>query len=63
MPVVRWKDRVKEHIHERVVDRGGGIDLAGRECVDMGRWKLFCRGHRLGICSWKERGVRDYINR
>ena len=25
-PVVRWKDRVKEYMHERVADRGGGID-------------------------------------
>ena len=25
MPVVRWKDRVKEeYMHERVADRGGG---------------------------------------
>ena len=22
--VVRWKDRVKEYIHERATDRGGG---------------------------------------
>ena len=22
-PVVRWKDRVKEYMHERVADRGG----------------------------------------
>ena len=23
-PVIRWKDRVKEYRHERVVNRGGG---------------------------------------
>ena len=22
-PVVRWKDRVKEYMHEKVADRGG----------------------------------------
>ena len=27
-PVVRWKDRVKEYMHERDTDRGGGIELA-----------------------------------
>ena len=26
--VVRWKDRVNEYMHERVADRGGGIELA-----------------------------------
>ena len=29
-PIVRWKDRVKEYMHERVTDRGGGIDIARR---------------------------------
>ena len=29
--VVRWKDRVREYIHDRVADRGRGIELARRE--------------------------------
>ena len=36
--VVRWKDRVKEYIHERVADKGG-IELARRECLDRERWR------------------------
>ena len=43
-PVVRWK----EYMHERVADRGGGIELARRECVDREKWRLFCHGHYLG---------------
>ena len=34
---VRWKDRVKEYMHERVADRGGGIELTSMECVDRKR--------------------------
>ena len=45
--VVRWKDRVKEYMHETVADRGGGIELARRECVDRVRWRLFCCSHPL----------------
>ena len=33
-PVVRWKDRVKEYMHERVGDRGERIEQARKECVD-----------------------------
>ena len=32
-PVVRWKDSVKEYIHEIIIERGGGIELA-RECMN-----------------------------
>ena len=39
-PVVRWKDRVKEYRHERVVDRGGGIEQARREYLDLEWWRL-----------------------
>ena len=46
-PVVRWKDRVKEYMHERVADREG-IELARKECLDRERWRLFCHGHPLG---------------
>ena len=46
-PIVGWKDRVKKYMHERVVNRGEGIELARKECVDRERWKLFCRGHSL----------------
>ena len=34
-PVVRWKDRMKEYMHENVVDRWGVIEQVRREC--MGR--------------------------
>ena len=36
-PVVRWKDRVKEYMHERVADRGGRIEQARRKCMDKER--------------------------
>ena len=36
-PLVRWKDRVKEYMHERLADREGGIELARKECVDRER--------------------------
>ena len=50
-----WKDRVKGYMHESGADRGGGIKLARRECLDRKRWKLFCRGHPLRDFSrWKE---------
>ena len=47
-PLVRWKDRVKEYIHERVADRVGGFELARGEYVDRERWRLFYCGHLLG---------------
>ena len=34
-PVVRWKDRVKKYMDEKVADTGRGIELTRRECVDM----------------------------
>ena len=40
-PVVRWKNRVKEYMHERVADRGGGIEIASSVCLDRER-RLFC---------------------
>ena len=33
-PVVRWKDRVKEYMHERGTDRGRGIELVRKECLE-----------------------------
>ena len=42
------KDKVKEYMHERVADRGGGLEQARRECVDKKRWRLFCHGHVSG---------------
>ena len=36
-PVVRWEDRVKENMHERVADREGGIILARWEYLDRER--------------------------
>ncbi len=57
-PLGRWRDRVKEYKCERGATRGGGLDQAKRECLDRERWRLFCRGHPLGECSRRERGVR-----
>ena len=31
-PVVKWKDRVKEYMHEGVADSEEGIEQARREC-------------------------------
>ena len=57
-PVIRWKDRGKEYMHERFADRGGGIELERRECLDKERWRLFChRGQPLRDVS---RGIRNY---
>ncbi len=55
-PLGRWEDRRKEHMSERGV-RGNGLEWARRECVDMERWRSFCRGHHLGGHSQRERGV------
>ena len=30
---------------------GGGIELARVECLDMERWRLFCRSHPFGDVS------------
>ena len=49
-PVVRWKDRVKEYMHERVADRGGGIELVKSEYLDRKRWRFLCHGG----CSQRE---------
>ena len=43
-PVVRWKDRVKEYMLERVDDRGKGIEQARKDCTDRERWRHFCGG-------------------
>ena len=51
-PVVRWKDRVKEYMHERVADRGRGIEQTRRESINRERWRLCC-DHSTG-----ERGVK-----
>ena len=57
-PLGRWKDRVKEYLNERGVRGVRGLEQARRECMDRERWRLFCRGHPLGGCSRRERGVR-----
>ena len=36
-PVVRWKDRVNEYTHERIGDRGRGLQQARKECADEER--------------------------
>ncbi len=52
------RDRVKEYMCERGATRGGRLDQARRECLDRERWRLFCRGHPLGGCTWRKRGIR-----
>lgn len=32
---------------ERDATRGGKFEQARRECLDKGRWSLFCYGHPL----------------
>ena len=59
-PVLRWKDRVKESIHERVADGWGGIELARMECLDRDKWRFFCCGHSLGGHFRRERDSRNY---
>ena len=44
-PIVTWKDRVEEYMHERVADKEGRIELEKRDCVDRKSWKLFCHGY------------------
>ena len=51
IPIVWWKDKVKEYMHERGADRGRGIELARRECVDRERWRVSCCGYSLGDVS------------
>ena len=31
--VVKWKDRVKEYMHKRGAEKGGGLEHARMECV------------------------------
>lgn len=50
-PVVRWKDRMKEYMHERGGDRGGGI-------VGIGRGGSYSA---VAITLRKQR-VRNYSN-
>ncbi len=44
----RWKNRVKQCMSESGATRGGVLEQARRDCLDRERWRLFCRGHRLG---------------
>ncbi len=53
-PPGRWRGRVKEYICERGATRGGKLDQARRECLDRESWRLFCCGHPLEGCAWRE---------
>ena len=55
-PVVRWKDLVKEYMHEI----GTGLEQARMECLDRDRWRLYYCGHPLGGRYVRERSIRDY---
>ncbi len=46
-PPVKWRDRVQEYVRERGERSLRNFEQARRECLDRGRWKLFCRGHPL----------------
>ena len=60
-PVVKWRDSVKEYMHERGVDRVGVLEQARRDCMYSKRWRLFCSGyHPLRGRSQRRRGVRKY---
>ncbi len=48
-PPGRCRDRVKEYMYERGAARKRGLDSAKREYLDRERWRLFCRGHSLGV--------------
>ncbi len=41
----RWKDLVREHMSNRVVTRGGGLEQARRECLDGEGWRLIYSEH------------------
>ncbi len=55
-PLGRWDDRVKEYVSERGV-QGSGLEWARRECMAKERWRPVFRGHPLGGCFLRERGV------
>ncbi len=56
-PLGRWEDVVKKYVSEWGV-RGNALEWARRECMDRERWRSVCRGHLLGGCFRRERGVR-----
>ncbi len=56
-PLGRWEDRVKEYMSEMGV-RGNESEWARRESMDRERWRSVCRGHTLGGCLQRERGIR-----
>ena len=55
-PVVRWKNWVKEDMHEKVANREAGIEISRRQSLNRARWKLFCRE----VHFRRERVVRNY---
>ena len=61
-PAIRWKERIKEYVHERVADRGGEFEQARKECVDRERWRLFCHDHPLWGHFLREQGIKNYRN-
>ncbi len=48
-PPVKWRGRVQEFVRERGEGSLRNLEQAERECQDRERWKLFCRGHPLGL--------------
>ena len=54
-PVLRWKDMVKEYMHERVADRGKGLSYQ-----EGSAWIGRDGGSSAMAIPFGERGIRDY---
>ncbi len=46
-PLVKWRDRMQEHVRERGERSLRNFEQTRRKCLDRVRWKLFFRGHPL----------------
>ena len=57
--VVRWKDRVKEYMHDKGADGKRGLKQARRKYMDRERWRFFYHGHPLRKRIWRKSGVRE----
>ena len=62
-PVVRWKDRVKEYIHEKGTDRRGRLKQARADNLDREKCKPFCCEHPFRRSFQRERSIKNNIDR
>ena len=60
-PLKRWKDRMKEYMHERADSREDGVEQAMRKCMARKRWRLFFHGYTIGDIP-RENKVSNYID-